>query len=136
MATFFEFDEIHVEFGEELCEKFQKFLRILYEINYLEKINFLSITIFDDGFSNGIFDLHFNRSTLSFNATSNVVGYSLRFGEINGMTGEMKSEKIQDILSVCGNFSTTVKKPRYEVFEKVMNMFCDALNIKFNYFCK
>jgi hypothetical protein len=136
MSTFFEnYDGTKIEFGIEICDKFQKFLGILSDIHMDYHINHLSITVFDDGFSDGLFSLHLPRSTISFGAKSNPEGYTLSFKNVLGVNGEIKTNTLQAILTMGDNFSTTIKKPRYEVLESVMEKFCEAKKIKFIYFC-
>lgn len=136
MSTYFTIgDGSQIEFGVEICEKFQKFLSIISDIHSEYHIYHLSITIFDDGFSDGLFSFHFAKNTISFGAKSNPEGYTLSFKNVRAVTGEIKTNALQAILTLGDNFSTTIKKPRYEVFESVMNTFCEAKNIKFVYFC-
>lgn len=136
MSTFFEnYDGSKIEFGIEICDKFQKFLSILSDIHMDYNINHLSITVFDDGFSDGVFSLHLPRCTISFGAKSNPEGYTLSFKKVYGMNGELSADALRSLLWIGDDFSTTIKKPRYEVFESVMEKFCEAKKIKFIYFC-
>lgn len=134
MSTFFENqDGTHIEFGEEICDRFQKFLKIIDNINNFKNISDIHLKVYDDGQSNGFFEFHFNCLTISFWTKANPEGYSLSFRTITGMTGEVSNSVLQEILKICGNFSTTIKKPRYEVFKMVMKKFCKEKNIKFIY---
>lgn len=134
MSTFFENqDGSQIEFDEELCDRFQKFLRIIDNINIFKNISDIHLKVYDDGQSNGFFEFYFNGLTISFWLKANPEGYTLSFRTIVGMTGEISNSILQEILKICGNFSTTIKKPRYEVFKMVMKKFCKEKNIKFVY---
>lgn len=137
MSTRFELDNgTHIEFGVEICDKFQKFLSIISDIHQDYKISHLSITVFDDGESDGLFSIHGATNTISFGLKSNPEGFTISLKKVCGVTGDIKTNALLAILSIAHNFSTTIKKPRYEVFEMVMTKFCDAKNIEFVYFCQ
>lgn len=136
MSTRFELDNrTHIEFGVEICEKFQKFLRIIETIHNNYKLKNMNIHIFDDHRSYGSFSLYFAEYTLGFHAMANNEGFSLSFKNIHSVTGIIKNNELQEILKIGGNFTTAIKKPRYEVFESVMKTFCEAMNIRLRYFC-
>lgn len=136
MSTYFiNGDGSQIEFGVEICEKFQKLLSIISDIHSDYHIYHLSITVFDDGFSDGLFSFHFARNTISFGAKSNPEGFTLSFKNVYGMNGEISANALKSIFWIGDNFSTTIKKPRYEVFESVMNTFCESKKIKFAYYC-
>lgn len=136
MSTYFtNGDGSQIEFGVEICEKFQKFLHILDNIHQERKIKKIYINVFDDGFSTGSFSLFFDGFAVAFYVKANKEGFTLSFKKVSAVTGKPNINHLQVILEIGGTFSTTIKRSRYEVFESVMNTFYVAKKIKYGYHC-